>query len=49
MAAGAESGVETSSSSGFKCSKSTRSLKRCSVREEPRGAVKGGADGEKKL
>lgn len=47
MAAGAESGVETSSSSSFRYSKSTRSLKRCSVREEPRGAVEGGADGEK--
>lgn len=47
MAAGAESEVETSSSSSFRYSKSTRSLKRCSVREEPRGAVEGGADGEK--
>lgn len=47
MAAGDESRVETSSSSSFKYSKSTGSLKRFCVREEPCGAVEGGADGEK--
>lgn len=47
MAAGAESGGETSSSSSFTYSKSTPSLKRFCVRQEPCGAVQGGADGEK--
>lgn len=47
MAARAESGAETSSSSTFKYSKSIRSLKRCCVREEPCGAVERRADGEK--
>lgn len=46
MAAGAESGVETSRGSSFKYSKSARCLKIFCVRVEPCGAVEGRADGE---